>query len=213
VHFVTGKGVDVNSRDPERRWGTALHFAAIYGREDAVETLLNLGADPSLLDNTRSTALHFAAESGARSTCGILLSAGSEVDAQDDDGMTALHRAASMSQATSIGDIHGTCKLLLKHGARIGARDDREYTALHAASEHNNAQVVRELLVAGADPSAIDGLNETALDKAQEVGAAALSIEICSSSYAGIVFCCLTGAVVLACATTYADCLNRATCC
>lgn len=169
MHLVFGKGVPVNARDPERNWGTSLHIAASKGREEAVEALLNLGADAHMLDNSRSTPLHLAAERGASHVCMMLLEAGCDVDAQDEDGLTPLHRAASVAQVTTDGDILATCRVLISNGSRIGTRDLEQMTPLHAASEHGNADVVRELLERGADPSAVDHRNETALEKAKEV--------------------------------------------
>ena len=58
VYLVTGKGVSPDSRDPQREWASAIHFASIHGNEGAVEALIALDADVALLDNTMSSPLH-----------------------------------------------------------------------------------------------------------------------------------------------------------
>jgi ankyrin repeat protein len=45
-------------------WWTPLHRAAQRGGADAIKTLLEFGADPTLLEAEGNTPLHFAAESG-----------------------------------------------------------------------------------------------------------------------------------------------------
>jgi ankyrin repeat protein len=45
--------------------------------------------------------------------------------------------------------------ILLEEGADVGARDHAGYTPLHAAAELGRAQIVRILLRAGADVTAV----------------------------------------------------------
>ena len=71
------------------------------------------------------------------------------VDARSGDGFTALHLAAFFGQV-------GAARLLMTHGAEVDAPGIgwMTGTALHSAASAKQAEVVRALLEAGADPNA-----------------------------------------------------------
>ncbi|MDT0319377.1 ankyrin repeat domain-containing protein [Streptomyces sp. DSM 44918] len=78
-----------------------------------------------------------------------LLRAGVSPEASDADGMTALYAAAVHGDAVSV-------RLLLEAGAapdRESAGEGSEGTPLCAAASWGHADVVRELLAHGADPT------------------------------------------------------------
>ena len=53
---------NINVKDYQGR--TPLHWACCYGNYNAVKTLLNNGADTSIIDMDGNSVLHFAAEKG-----------------------------------------------------------------------------------------------------------------------------------------------------
>ncbi|KAK4172395.1 putative ankyrin repeat protein [Triangularia setosa] len=75
---------------------TALHFAALGGKEKMAAKLLSLGYKASTKDCQGRNALHFAASSGSLSAVEMLLKEQSKINLADadKDGWTALHWAA-----------------------------------------------------------------------------------------------------------------------
>jgi ankyrin repeat protein len=75
---------------------TALHFAAFLGGADAVEVLLDAGADVAAVSTGAMTVqpLHSAAASGDVDAVRSLLQGGADPDAKQGGGYTALHEAA-----------------------------------------------------------------------------------------------------------------------
>lgn len=77
------------------QWGeTPLMLAAKSDFADAVQLLLDQGADPKRSNHFDETALHFAVLHYTTATVTALLDAGADVNAQDRTGQTPLHIAA-----------------------------------------------------------------------------------------------------------------------
>ncbi|KAK0703015.1 ankyrin repeat-containing domain protein [Lasiosphaeria miniovina] len=86
--------MDVNSRDEWDR--TPLHITCGYGAPEAVEWLLDHGADPTVLDDTGRSALHFACQNqipGSERILEVLLKKGLSPRDRDCGGSTPLHLA------------------------------------------------------------------------------------------------------------------------
>ena len=90
-----------------------------------------------------------AAERGDLAAVRSLIGQGSDVNASRVDGTTALH-AAVHADHLEIAD------LLLRGGANAGARDRYGVTPLYLACLNGNAEMIRRLLDAGADPDIVD---------------------------------------------------------
>jgi len=76
-------------------WGeTPLMVAAKADFPEALQLLLDQGADATRRSNFLETALHFAAHHYTVETINLLLDAGADIDAPDRTGQTALHIAA-----------------------------------------------------------------------------------------------------------------------
>ncbi len=122
----------LNVQDQDGR--TALHVAVAAKRADFIESLLEHGADVTLLDHQGRTALHIAAASSlfperievlehivvAAKAKGIL-------DVRDQDGQTALHVAVAVGNVAAV-------EALLQHGADVTLTDNKGQTALHIAA-------------------------------------------------------------------------------
>ncbi len=129
-----GSGVDVNA--PNYRGWTALDMAAMAGKEDAIKLLLSKGAD-----------------AGKAAT----------------DGWTPLHAAA----ACFLNNKYAIFKLIMEQKPDVNARTTDGWTPLHsvAANAHTGyrqdpraaANMIRDLVAAGADPSAKDVHGRTPL--------------------------------------------------
>lgn len=105
--------------------------------------------DVNLRDDLGQCAIHLAAERGNEVIMKHLLERGANTILQDSDGQTALHWAARG------GSVNVLALLLRRTECKdnIDGRDGQGQTALHIAAEYGNAEAVKRLLVAGADPN------------------------------------------------------------
>lgn len=120
---------------------TPLHLAAFFGRADAVDVLLEAGADLRAVSRNRegNTPLHAAlAGRGVGRISTTLLARGADVRAVDAGGHTALHHAA-------FRDDVGLVNAVLARGADPEARTRDGKTALAIAEARGHAAVARRL--------------------------------------------------------------------
>ena len=131
---------------------TALGYAAHYGHQGAVRTLLEFGADVNAVSHSRvsyipsNTALH-AAIAGERSVAVIqlLLEHNARTDIFDSNGHTCLHTAAFHDDNTAL------IELLLRYGADLNAKQDGGAAPLSIAAGQGNEQVAELLRSKGAE--------------------------------------------------------------
>lgn len=129
---------------------TLLHGAAAAGSLPAVELLLDLGAEPDVIDAGGHTPLYCVAneckEAGSANVVRALIRAGARVNARDGvKHCTALHMAARR------GNVE-IAEVLLECGADIEARDSLGDTPLRRSVNCGQTRVAALLLSRGADP-------------------------------------------------------------
>ena len=155
----------------------ALQHATRDAPQQALRTLIDLGAPLDATTSLGKTALHLAAENRNISAAKMLLDAGARPDMQSAAGWTPLHYAceqddpkivraliaanANIALADYEGktplhvaaeyDSHACLRLLPRNAASLGARDAMGRTPLHLASGAASSQTVAALLSAGAD--------------------------------------------------------------
>jgi ankyrin repeat protein len=121
---------------------TALHLAAFFGRSEAVEALIDAGADINAAATNsfveRVQPLHSAAANGDRECSRLLLDAGADINAQQGDGFTPLMEAAQ------VGDVE-LARMYLDAGADRGISRDDGTTAASLALDGGHDAVL-ELL-------------------------------------------------------------------
>ncbi|MEM8743985.1 MAG: ankyrin repeat domain-containing protein [Pseudomonadota bacterium] len=144
---LLNNGVDPNATADNGY--TALMVAASNGRTEIIDLLLARGADVNKASKTGWTPLMEAALRDQDRTVQQLLKAGAKVNiAEKRNGQTPLIVAAKSDRPDSVTAI-------LAAGADVKAADTkRGLTALHHAlssTKHRSAEMVAELLVAGAD--------------------------------------------------------------
>jgi ankyrin repeat protein len=174
VRVLLARGADAKAR--AKSGCDALTIAAAYrGSADAVQTLLNAGAEPlpGAGVRTRNTPLQFAALTGDLENVKLLLAqgakpsaaalssavtfgyadvvrtliaAGASVDGTEATGINLLHWAAITNRAAVV-------PILVQAGAALNATDENGYTPLMYAAtiDFGDADVLRALLHAGAD--------------------------------------------------------------
>ncbi|XP_067372481.1 ankyrin repeat domain-containing protein 50 isoform X2 [Channa argus] len=143
---------------------TALRSAAWGGHKDAVQSLLNAGADVDGCDSQGRTALRAAAWGGHEEVVLTLLNYGAQVDRADSKGRTPLIAAAYMGH-------HEVVEILLDHSAEVDLADDDGRTALSvtalcvptAAGVKGYGEVASLLLEHKADPGHRDNDGMTPL--------------------------------------------------
>ena len=133
-----------------------IHLAASEGHSEAVQLLLEAGADKDAALANGATAMLVAADKGHLELVRLLLEAGAEKEAQVDSGRTALYVAARKGHIEVV-------RLLLEAGADKDA-------VVFAATKNGHLEVVRWLLEAEADKDATTADGKTALFKAAKDG-------------------------------------------
>ena len=81
-------GADPNLADENGK--TALHYAAAFGKDEAVQILIEHGASIDLQDNNGNTALHSAATNGKTKVVSALIELGAALELQNEEGQTPL---------------------------------------------------------------------------------------------------------------------------
>lgn len=114
-----------------------------YNSFEAVKTLMEYNADPSLKDADGATPLHFAARHGCVETSKLLLGNSlSSVNCPDNSGITPFHLACASGSLE-------LCELFLEYSADIRARTVEEKNPLHLATLHGNKDIVQLLIKEG----------------------------------------------------------------
>jgi ankyrin repeat protein len=139
---------------------TALMFAAYYGRDRVIETLLDAGANLALMSDAKSdeegrlgigmTALMHAVNSimaNRDRTIQLLIDRGANIDDRGSDGKTALMFSNNYRPAL---------KVLIKAGANLDLRDSGEKTALMLATTGGYGKAIELLKAAGASLAGLE---------------------------------------------------------
>lgn len=135
---------------------SALHFAAHYGNNTAINFFLNEGLDLDLKDNEGCTPLYFAIKKGQFNTVKLLFTHNADFSIIDQNGCSLLQ------VATTCGHVE-IVKFLIEKKANLEFKDIDGFTALHFAAEHNQTQIAEILLQAGANKEAKNIIGCTSL--------------------------------------------------
>ncbi len=141
-----------------------LYLAIIENKEDAVNTLIQLGADvnkrrPGIGED--STPLHSAAAMGVLNIAKMLIDAGADINLEDRIGHTPLIRAIVNYNIDMV-------KLLIANGANINTLTRNNESPLYIAATRNNPEIIKLLISQPSlqNPKLHDGM--TVIDMARE---------------------------------------------
>ena len=186
LQAVIDNGADVNATNKKNV--TALMIASRRGNTDAVNELMNAGADPTIKDRLGATWIHHAVGEGcSQKLLQAIIDHGADVNATNKKNVTTLMTACRVRNTGTINilinagadpncaDVYGRTwihhailanskellQAVIDYGADVNATNKKNVTALMIASRRGNIDAVNELLNAGADPTIKDGLGAT----------------------------------------------------
>ena len=134
----------------------SFHEAAFNGKIGKVKQALEAGIQPDIIDENGQNALMLAAFNGYTEIVKILTVAGVSVNAKDNTRRTALIYA-------STGPFPQTVQFLIDNKAEINVFDNIEhFTALMFAASEGQLEIVKILMLNGADASLKDIDGDTA---------------------------------------------------
>ncbi|KAL9094308.1 MAG: hypothetical protein Q9165_003449 [Trypethelium subeluteriae] len=138
---------------------TALIWASTFGFHEAVQLLLNNGANVNAKGGSDGSALHAASSYGHEMVVKTLLNQGADINARKAPLGSALQAASAYGEEKMV-------KLLLDQGVDFNAQRGNDDSALHTASLYGQKKVVKTLLEHGADINAQVKPHGTALQAA-----------------------------------------------
>ncbi|WP_338477023.1 ankyrin repeat domain-containing protein [Wolbachia endosymbiont (group A) of Nomada hirtipes] len=125
----------------DRDGRTQLYFAAEIGDLDKARFLLENGANIEAKNGEyQATALHAAVINNKLNVVQLLLGNGADIEAEDKDGWKPLHCAATFDWAFNIVEV------LVEKGANINAKNNEDKTPLEVANEYNQSKMVNFLV-------------------------------------------------------------------
>ncbi len=134
---------------------------------DAVEFLLDRGADVNALDVSGRAPIHIAAAESVRSVVEFLLDRGADANCRDASGNTPLHYLALREGKLARGeDPAATAQILIDRVAETTARNGDDETPLHSAAHRDGYEMAEFLLRNGADVNDRDKRGATPLHRA-----------------------------------------------
>lgn len=145
----------INAQDARGR--TALHWGAQRGDPNAVELLLNAGADANAVDELKHTPLLFAASSGIPRMVELLLLRRADANFANTGGDTPLHYAARHRD-----DVESV-KVLIQAGAQVDRKNALGNTPFAGAAITNKLASGKYLLQSGADRLTTNKYGDTPL--------------------------------------------------
>ncbi|KAM4606588.1 transient receptor potential cation channel subfamily A member 1b [Polymixia lowei] len=145
IQFITTfiDSEDVNSCDEQG--SVPLHWAVMRNQAESCRVLLDLGADPNILNMALMSPLHLAISHGHNDLVKLLLSCtATDGDLQGDLGNTPVMLACSINNCEALSK-------LLKHGARLCQQNKLGHFPIHAAAFAGAKKAMEVILKTGEE--------------------------------------------------------------
>jgi hypothetical protein len=159
IKSLIAVGVDPNAQTKDEGYNLLI-VALLTQNKKSIVALLEAGADPAVGDGEGYTVLHWAASANDPSYLALLLEKGVDPNLRGKSGASALVDAI-------YGDREENFRALLAAGANPNARNNPVKegsvgrTVLHIAASAATSREILILLVAGAEPTALDARGNT----------------------------------------------------
>uniref|UniRef100_A0A8C9Z7J6 Transient receptor potential cation channel, subfamily A, member 1b n=1 Tax=Sander lucioperca TaxID=283035 RepID=A0A8C9Z7J6_SANLU len=143
IQFITTvrDSQDLNSCDDQGN--VPLHWAVERNKAESCRALLDLGANPNILNMALMSPLHLAVSHGHNNLVGLLLSySATDCNLQGDLGNTPVMLACSINNCEALST-------LLKHGARLCQQNKLGHFPIHAAAFAGAKKAMEVILTAG----------------------------------------------------------------
>jgi len=149
VESVNGRVAEVKQRK-QAMADKMLIDACTHGTPEAIEFLLNNGANVNTCNQKGDSALHAAASSSSKDAVKLLVHGGANIRAVNAKGENPLHIAARSGDFRSV-------KCLLQAKAQVREVCSEGKTALHEACLHGTRELVKLLIEHKANVNAASG--------------------------------------------------------
>ncbi len=152
TNMLLDHGAKVNTQIGH--YGTALHraCAAASNLQGMIETLIQRGADPKIVQWFHGTALHAACKNGKFETVKFLVQNGAELNDVDMVGRNALHVAMSKKRWDVFDYLNG----LEEARGKALCRDKRNCSGVHYAASSGKTDILQMMIEQGADVNSVD---------------------------------------------------------
>ncbi|XP_074477546.1 transient receptor potential cation channel subfamily A member 1b [Sebastes fasciatus] len=142
IQFITVIDSQVLSSCDEQG-NVPLHWAVEQNKAESCKALLDLGADPNILNTALMSPLHLAVSHGHNNLVELLLSySATDCNLQGDLGNTPVILACSINNCEALST-------LLKHGARLCQQNKLGHFPIHAAAFAGAKKAMEVILKAG----------------------------------------------------------------
>ncbi|KAM9337048.1 transient receptor potential cation channel subfamily A member 1b [Symphorus nematophorus] len=187
IQFITTviDSQELNSCDEQGN--TPLHWAVERNKADSCRVLLDLGADPNILNMALLSSLHLAVSHGHNILVELLLSySATDSNLQGDLGNTPMILACSINNYQALS-------ILIKHGARLCLQNKLGHFPIHAAAFAGAKKAMEVILKAGEELGHQAELHINYLDKSRS---SPLHLAVRGGNIEAIRLCIATGAKV-----------------
>ncbi|KAA8580801.1 hypothetical protein FQN60_013759 [Etheostoma spectabile] len=187
IQFITTviDSQDLNSCDDQGN--VPLHWAVERNKAESCRALLDLGANPNILNMVLMSPLHLAVSHGHNNLVELLLSySATDCNLQGDLGNTPVMLACSINNCEALST-------LLKHGARLCQQNKLGHFPIHAAAFAGAKKAMEVILMAGEKLGHQVEFHINYLDKSKS---SPLHLAVRGGNIEAISLCLATGAKV-----------------
>ncbi|KAI3355235.1 hypothetical protein L3Q82_018094 [Scortum barcoo] len=187
IQFITTVIDPQGLNSCDEQGNVPLHWAVERNKADSCKALMDLGADPNILNMALLSPLHLAVSLGHNSLVELLVSfSATDCNLQGDLGNTPLMMACSLNNCEALS-------LLIKHGAHLCQQNKLGHFPIHAAAFAGAKKTMEVLLKAGEQLGHQIDLHINYLDKSRS---SPLHLAVRGGNIEAIHLCIANGAKV-----------------
>ena len=143
MNLLIDNGADVKNNN------NILLFAVKTGCIEAVQSLLEAGADINAKNDSGQTTLHIAARNGYKDVAELLIDEGADINAKDNDGHTPLYIA--------VNNNYKVAELLINKGADSSIKTESGQTLLQLTEQRKRMESTSPDMIFVGEPNSLFG--------------------------------------------------------